>query len=226
MLNKSNNEIELCSKNFEIKNKWSSNGSDNLKKANRSANKSKLNSILNRTLSDSILNKKSTSLSNTFQSHKRELCLSRKNSTNRRSILFHPCSTALNTSCNTGSPAPPSPSLLQVQSPNSNFFGQYNYRNKLKYHRSSWCILNNNLTGGLNTNHADSANPVSGNENSSFPCSLSSSLSPSPITILNNHASNSNLNGLKNNGKPLSSPKLQLTPASSNGPGKLLKNII
>lgn len=70
MLNKSNNEIELCSKNFETKNKWSKNGSDNSKKLSRSTNKSKLNSILNRTLSDSILNKKSTSLSHTFQSHK------------------------------------------------------------------------------------------------------------------------------------------------------------
>lgn len=178
---------------------------------------------------------------------KRDPCLSRKNSTNRRSIIHHANGTTvlgpntnallfphhsstnflnkINTSNNGGggggavtSLQPSSPSLLSAPSPNPLFLNSHqssnilNYRNKLRHHRSSCCVLNNNVPGQLmqqlsavnldsaaqhhqhqhqhihhhhNHQHHNNQHQNITDFPSSFSSSLSSSLSPSPITISN-----------------------------------------
>lgn len=133
-----------------------------------------------------------------------------------------------------------SPSLVQIQSPNTNLltnqssiFNLNPYRNKLKHHRSSCCVINTNplsfnqqLEVNSNTQSNNQLNDVN---ISSLSSSICSSLSPSPITILSQNSQNyilatpppSNTNfgphstlSVRSTLQP-SASRLQLTPASS-----------
>ncbi|CAF0995215.1 unnamed protein product [Brachionus calyciflorus] len=254
MLNKSNSEKSTC-KYFNKSQNSSSNlitNSNSQKKSSSSKiKKSKLNTILNRTLSDSVLNKKSTYFSNPWHHHKKQTCLSRKNSTNRRSLIYNPNSTLFNqnflysnNSTNrisfytSASAGPQSPSVFSNQSPVPNIFSnqnsihninQYNnLRNKLKQHRSSCCVVNN-----TSNNLSQQLDPYE-NNNFSLSSSICSSLSPSPITLVNRQnslvlstpPSNINLNfpTSSKNSQPVSSP-LSLTPASALEQRKSINNV-
>lgn len=117
------------------------------------------------------------------------------------------------------SAGPQSPSMLPNQSPVTNFVGnstilslnQFNIRNQLKHYRSNCCIVNNNI-------------PLETTDNVSLSSSICSSLSPSPITLVNRHnrlhlsTPPSNVqfffnSNSKNSHQPVSSPKLVQTPS-------------
>lgn len=159
-------------------------------------------------------------------------------STNRRSLIYNPNSTLFNqnllnpnnsttTKVNfytSASAGPQSPSIFTNQSPVTNILGnqtnflslnQFNIRNKLKQYRSNCCIGSNNI-------------PFETADNFSLSSSICSSLSPSPITIVNRHnrlllstpPSNNQFcfsSNSKNSQLPVSSPKIENTsplPAS------------
>lgn len=135
--------------------------------------------------------------------------LSRKNSTNRRSVLYpiniyhHSSSNILN---KTNPPQSPASSTISSPICHQNSIQIQNRaqnRQKMQHHRSSICVINSSsnntnqanptlsscvgiptqkcTTNNLNTSQLELANATN-NLNSSL--SLSSSLSPSPVTIL------------------------------------------
>jgi tRNA A-37 threonylcarbamoyl transferase component Bud32 len=172
---------------------------------NNNIKKHRLNFILNRTLSDSILNKKSSSnsnfrmqflhttttssnnssavnslaVNNSNFSSRREMGLSRKNSTHRRSI-YYPISIFHHSSSNILNKTNPSFSS-QVTSPNCNFNSssatsqqvRAQNRQKLQHHRSSICVINSSTSSNNNNNNQEGNN----------------SLSPSPVTMQHLHQS-------------------------------------
>jgi serine/threonine protein kinase len=215
------------------------NGSSKMRKKN------KFNFILNRTLSDSILNKKSSALNQTYYSNKKEYGLSRKNSTNRRSV-YHPIgifnqssSNILNRTNNFASPsATPSPSSFhhnsQLQRMNSHNMKLSSRRAKLQHHRSSCCVLNTNKSIEPNASNTSNAHAINHtNQSCSYlhtneSTSLSIPSLPSPIAVLNNKFANistppsTNINNLISN-MSMPSPKLQFTTPTCS-PKEILTN--